>query len=64
MFKALDTLAWIVLAAVIYVVVVYWSDIRWAYENRQTIKAAADAKAAYDTGGISGAVQSLKGSFQ
>lgn len=63
MFKALNLLAWIVFAAVIYVVVVYWRDVVWTYENRATIKAAVDAKAAYDQGGLTGAINSLKGSL-
>ena len=41
--KWLNGAAWVVTIVVVGVVLAYWTEIAWAWQNRATIKKAADA---------------------
>lgn len=40
--KYLNGFAWVVTIVVIAATLAYWEEIKWAWANRSTIKAAAD----------------------
>ena len=61
MLKALNILAWIVFAVVVFAVVDYWSDLKWAYQNRATLEKTIAAGQALESGNVSGAVSTLQG---